>query len=205
MHGVSVQPNVLLQSTACRCGMAVPAAAASNPSVWGVRTWVPLPLLQQAAAAAGMLPASSSGRGASSNGLSSSRGYSSSSSSSCDETGDIEGGSVAGGACPALMRHFALELQRQLSDPVGHINKQVTASACNARRVCQAAVPQCALVSATNAVASMPSDLPSRQWFHVYRRQWFHVYRRYLTTVHLSPSSFCFYSYILFLCIVPHW
>jgi hypothetical protein len=109
-----------LQSTACRCGMAVPAAAASNASVWGVRTWVPLSLLQKAAAAAGMLPASSGGCGASSSLRSSSR-------SSCGETGDIESGGVAGGACPALMKHFALELQRQLSDPAGRINKQVTA------------------------------------------------------------------------------
>jgi hypothetical protein len=65
-----------------------------------------------------MLPASSGGRGASSSVLSS---------SNCGDTGDIESGSVAGGACPALMRHLALELQWQLTDSAGHINKQVTA------------------------------------------------------------------------------
>jgi hypothetical protein len=73
-------------------------------------------LLQRAAAAAGMLPESSGGRSASSSDMG----------SRVDDAADVESGSLAGGACPQLMMHLAVELQRQLSDPAGHINKQVT-------------------------------------------------------------------------------
>lgn len=103
--------------------MAIPAAAASNASIWAARIWVPLPMLRVAAAAAGMLPASCGGCGLGSNSSSIT-----SSSSGSGYMGCTCSVGVGGGACPELMCHIALELQRQLSDAAGAVNKQVATS-----------------------------------------------------------------------------
>uniref|UniRef100_A0A383WIR0 Fatty acyl-CoA reductase n=1 Tax=Tetradesmus obliquus TaxID=3088 RepID=A0A383WIR0_TETOB len=111
--------NVVVDARDGRCGMAIPAAAASNASIWAARIWVPLPMLRVAAAAAGMLPASCGGCGLGSN--SSSITSSSSGSGNMGCTCSV---GVGGGACPELMSHIALELQRQMSDAAGAVNKQ---------------------------------------------------------------------------------